>query len=147
MTLISVITTNYNYGKYLRGALDSILTTNRSDEYEIVVVDDGSTDHSAAILREYENDHRVRIFYHTQNRGIAESLNCAMAHAKGVFLHPFSSDDMHEPGKFVFMAETIKPFPEATLFSFDYTTFEEPGDWHRHRNFPPQASLTTTLSR
>lgn len=141
MTLISVIIPNYNYGSYLKEALDSILKTNKSDGFELIVVDDGSTDNSHAILREYAGNARVRIYYQPHNRGIAATVNFAISQARGEFLHFFASDDLHEPGTLDLMTEKIGQFPQVALFSADYTTFEESGRVHT-QNFLPSKTFT-----
>lgn len=139
MTLISVITPHYNYGFYLKEALDSILNTNQSDAFEIIIVDDGSTDHSHAILQAYKQDPRLRTFYQTSNRGIAATVNFAVRQAKGEFLHFFASDDLHQPGTLDIIVEKIRQFPEVSLFSADYTTFDESGFIQSQRFLPSQS--------
>ncbi len=138
MTLISVITPNYNYGTYLKEALDSILNTNSGDAFEIIVVDDSSTDNSHAVLREYAKDPRVRVFYQTHNQGIAATVNFAVSQAKGEFLHFFASDDLHEPGILDLLASKMRQFPHVALFSADYTEFEESSLAYTHHLLPCQ---------
>lgn len=141
MTLISVITPHYNYGTYLKEALDSVLNTNTNDAYEIIVVDDGSTDHSHAVLHQYMQDPRVRIFYQTRNQGIAATVNFAVSQAKGEFLHFFASDDLHEPGTLDVMTKKIHQYPHVSLFSADYKAFDESGSVHT-QHFLPFKSFT-----
>ncbi len=56
--MISVIITNYNYGVYLRDAVESVLKQTY-DDFELIIVDDGSTDDSKQIIKEYENKSAV----------------------------------------------------------------------------------------
>jgi len=66
--LVSVLMANYNNGKYLMDAVNSI-RKQTYDNWEIVLVDDGSTDKSKELYRELEKDKRVHIYYNDQNRG------------------------------------------------------------------------------
>lgn len=94
--MISVIIPVYNASKYLRQCLDSVLAQTFGD-FEIVAVDDGSTDESAAILDEYAaRDKRVRVF-HRPNRGVSAARNYAIDQATGERLTFVDSDDALHP--------------------------------------------------
>ena len=89
---VSFVVTNYNYGRYLGHALDSLLTQNFHD-LEIIVVDDRSTDNSAEVLATYAGDPRVRIVRHTENEGSIRSYNQGLGMARGEFVGVFDADD------------------------------------------------------
>lgn len=92
MPLISVIVPVYNTEKYLRRCIDSILTQTFSD-FEILLVDDGSTDSSGAICDEYaKKDQRVRVF-HKENGGVSSARNLGLDKAKGEWIAFVDSDD------------------------------------------------------
>lgn len=93
---ISVIIPVYNTEKYLRECLDSVVNQTLRD-IEILCVDDGSTDRSPQILREYaERDSRVRVFSQEHiNAGAAR--NTGLSHAVGEYLSFLDSDDFFEP--------------------------------------------------
>lgn len=93
---VSVILPVYNVEKYLTRCLDSIVNQTLK-EIEIICVDDGSTDGSAKILKEYsKRDDRIRVFYR-ENRGAGAVRNFGMQRAQGKYLSFLDSDDFFEP--------------------------------------------------
>lgn len=91
--IISCIIPIYNVESYLNYALDSILQQN-FDSYEIILVDDGSTDGSARICDEYSNKYPERIrVYHTCNKGVSAARNMGIELAHGELLYFMDSDD------------------------------------------------------
>lgn len=95
-TRVSVIMPVYNAEQYLRQTLDSLLCRNET-QFELICVDDGSTDGSLDILREYEaKDFRVRVI--TQpNGGAGAARNNGMQYARGEYLSFLDADDFFEP--------------------------------------------------
>lgn len=92
LKMVSIIVPVYNVEKYLRCCLDSIRNQTYRD-FEVIMVDDGSTDHSYAICKEYESiDERFRVI-HQENQGSASSRNNGIKEAKGEFLYFVDSDD------------------------------------------------------
>ena len=89
---ISVIVPVYNVFPYLRRCVDSILVQSYPD-FELILVDDGSTDGSGQICEEYAaRDSRVRVL-HTTNSGVSHARNTGMEHAQGEYLFFVDSDD------------------------------------------------------
>jgi len=89
---ISVIVPVYNTEKYLRQCIESILSQSFAD-FEFILVDDGSTDSSLAICREYEaKDRRIRVI-HQENRGVCAARNAGMDASNGEFLTFVDADD------------------------------------------------------
>ena len=66
--LFSVLIANYNNGKYLMDAIDSIRRQTYT-HWEIILVDDASTDNSKELYKELEKDNRIHIYYNEENRG------------------------------------------------------------------------------
>ncbi len=94
MPRVSVIMPVYNREKYLGAAIESILAQTFTD-FELIVVDDGSTDASAEIVQEYaERDSRVRFFRLTRNMGQSQARNHAFAASRGAFIAVMDSDDL-----------------------------------------------------
>lgn len=118
--LVSVITPIYNAGKYLKSTLDSILSQTYK-KIEIVLVDDCSTDNSAAIIREYQKAH-PQIVYHLQekNMGAGAARNKALEIAKGQYVAFLDSDDLWMPNKTELQLATMK----KELSPFSYTAIE-----------------------
>lgn len=97
--LISVMMPAYNVEAYLSAALDSLMNQTYSN-WEAIVVDDGSTDGTKAILEAYAaKDDRIRPFYSSHGgRGVAR--NTALQHCKGEFIAMLDADDVTTPDRF-----------------------------------------------
>lgn len=113
---VSVIIPVYNAEQYLRQTLDSLLVRNET-EFEIICVDDGSTDGSLDILREYEaKDFRVRVI--TQpNGGAGAARNNGMQYARGEYLSFLDADDFFEPDML------RRAYDQAHTWNTDVTVF------------------------
>lgn len=97
MARVSIVLPTYNGQKHLVAALDSILTQTFSD-WELIVVDDCSTDHTPDILRGYAaRDARIQIVRNATNRRLPASLNAGFAHASGAYLTWTSDDNRYLP--------------------------------------------------
>jgi len=92
---VSVIIPAYNGDRFLAEAINSVLQQTYSD-YEIIVVDDGSTDSTAQVAQQYGKE--VRYFYQT-NQGVAASRNLGLAAAMGDYIVFFDQDDVLLPHK------------------------------------------------
>ena len=93
---ISVIVPVYNAEKYLAEAIDSVLSGSFTD-FEIIAVNDGSTDSSLEILRGYaERDARVKVI-DKQNTGVSDTRNQGIAAAEGDYLAFLDADDVYSP--------------------------------------------------
>lgn len=108
--LISVIISNYNYGQFLINAIDSVLAqqlhTLRPDDIEIVVVDDGSTDHSREAIARYGYRHQALTPQNIKitaimkpNGGQDSAFNAGFAHCQGQLICLLDADDCFAPGK------------------------------------------------
>ena len=95
-SLVSVIVPVYNSTAYLKRCVDAILAQTYKD-LEVVLVDDGSTDDSLDICREYaKNDSRVKVF-HKENGGSSSARNVGIKEATGEYICFCDSDDYYEP--------------------------------------------------
>lgn len=94
--MISIIVPIYNAERYLHRCIDSILAQTFQD-FELILVDDGSTDNSGAICDKYANlDKRVKVF-HKGNGGVSSARNFGLNYADGDYLMFFDSDDYMKP--------------------------------------------------
>lgn len=100
--LISVIVTVYNRAGMIAAAIASV-TNAGSDDIEVIVVDDGSSDGSAEIV-EAIDDPRIRLVRHPANRGIPAARNSGLAAARGDYIAWLDSDDLARPGRFEIQA-------------------------------------------
>lgn len=97
--LISVVLPVYNGESFLVEAIDSILAQSVTD-FELIVMDDGSSDGSPEILRNYQQkDPRVRVFTH-ENQGLTNTLNKALELAEGQWIARMDQDDIALPFRF-----------------------------------------------
>lgn len=104
---ISVIVPVYNTEKYLHRCIDSILAQTFTD-FELLLVDDGSTDRSGAICDEYaQKDNRVRVF-HKENGGVSSARNMGLDNARGEYVMFLDSDDYMFPEMCYILVDTIK---------------------------------------
>lgn len=92
---ISVIVPVYNTAKYLHRCLDSILQQSFKD-FEVLLVDDGSTDKSLSICSSFaSNDDRIKVF-HQENKGVTAARKIGLEHSRGEFICFVDSDDIIE---------------------------------------------------
>lgn len=114
MPLISVILPVFNGARYLSEAVASVLDQSVTD-FELIAVDDGSIDHSLAILKRYaERDHRIRIISRA-NTGIAGALNDGITAARGLFLARMDADDVSLPRRFEKQVDYLLSHEECVL--------------------------------
>jgi len=102
----------YNGERYLREAIDSILNQTFTD-FEFIVIDDGSTDGTADILRTY-TDPRVRVISQ-QNQGLTISLNRGIAEAHGIFIARQDADDRSFPERFAIQVAFLSSNKDIAL--------------------------------
>ncbi len=130
MTKLSVIVPVYNVQNYLRQCLTS-LTGQSWQELEIVCVDDGSTDQSGAILREFqERDQRIRCI-RQENQGLSGARNTGMAAATGEWVSFVDSDDWLEVDAYEHLLTACTDDVDLVLFDFfrDSSTKSVPSQW------------------
>ena len=96
---VSVIITTYNYGAFIADAIKSVLEQSFQD-FEIIVVDDGSTDQTRQVLEPFVKQHQNRIRYFFQdNQGAASGRNKGIKEAKGEYIAFLDADDTFLPLK------------------------------------------------
>lgn len=92
---ISVIIPAYNAEKYLTATLDSVVSQTMSDsDYEIIIVNDGSSDHTADILEKYKNLYSNITVINKENGGPSSARNTGLATANGKYIYFFDADDL-----------------------------------------------------
>jgi glycosyltransferase involved in cell wall biosynthesis len=108
--LVSVIIPAYNQGHYLGKAIQSVLDQTYPS-FEVLVVDDGSTDDTAVVTRQFA-DARVRYIY-KDNGGLSSARNTGVRNSSGEFLTYLDSDDLFLPTKLSLLVEALQARPEA----------------------------------
>lgn len=132
--VVSVVVSVCNVQKYLREAMDSLLAQ-RYRNLDIVCVNDGSTDGSAEILREYaERDGRIRLI-DKKNGGYGQAMNMGIAAAKGEWLAVFEPDDVLPPEAYERLVAAAQGHA-ADIVKGGYATFST--DVRQHSKcYPP----------
>ena len=126
--LVSFALPVYNGEKYLAVALDSILTQTFTN-FELIVIDDGSTDGSLKILRHYESlDSRVKLVTR-ENRGLPASLNQAISLAKGSLIARMDEDDICKPSRLATQVEFMQQHPEVVVLGSAANFIHEDGSY------------------
>ena len=113
MPKISVVMPVYNGEKYLREAMDSILAQTYTD-FEFIIIDDGSKDTSAEIVRSY-NDPRIRFVQNEHNMGVAATLNRGLDLAHGEYIARMDADDISLPQRFEKQITFMDQHPEVAV--------------------------------
>ena len=113
---LSVTVLNYNYGRFLGRCLDSILAQS-FDDFEVIVIDDCSSDGSLDVLRRYIANPRVRAVAHATNAGFAASLiEGTEVHSRGRYVTVVSADDeLASPEAFGQLIAPLETAPHAAL--------------------------------
>lgn len=122
--LISVCIPAYNHAKYVRAALESVLSQDFGD-FEIVITDDCSTDGTAEVI-ESVGDPRIRLFRNDHNLGPSVTASRNVARAQGRYISFLPSDDLFLPGKLSRQVAAFGRHPEAAaIFSWMIPVDEE----------------------
>lgn len=123
--LLSVIVPVYNVEKYLKRCLESILVQSWND-YEIILVDDGSTDSSAQICDLYAEKYEMIRVIHKENKGLSDTRNRGIEEASGEYVYFPDSDDWLEPNTFSELSDVIEELTyDIISFNREFVTSEE----------------------
>src|SRR5215469_5159683 len=120
---VSAVIPVYNNGPYIAAALKSVVDQT-TPATEIIVVDDGSTDDTAAALRPYRD--QIRYVYQT-NRGEPSARNQGIREATSTYIAFLDGDDLWLPNKLELQTEYLQRHPECALVYSDMSTFDEQG--------------------
>ena len=132
---ISVVIDTYNYGKYVEEAIDSVLGQNvPGDSFEILVVDDGSTDDTPDRMGKF--DGKIR-YFQKQNGGQASAFNFGFAHARGEIVALLDADDVWLPDKLGRICQEFDKHPEAGMAYHRMYRWKESGELSPDGDFAP----------
>lgn len=118
--LISIMMPTYNNGKYIAQAIESIYAQNYSN-IEIIVVDDGSTDNTKEILKQYKD---IKYFY-MEHKGISAARNTALENSKGEYIAFLDSDDYWLPNKLSVQMQYFREHPDSQIVFTRYENIFE----------------------
>lgn len=120
---LSVVVAVYNGERFLRQAMDSILAQTFA-EFELIVIDDGSTDATPAILDSYTDARLIRLT-NKKNIGQTPSLNIGLEMARGEFIARHDADDVSHPDRFKRQVERLRENPALGLLGTSYRLIDE----------------------
>ena len=123
---VSFVVLSYNYARYIGETIASILAQEGSHDFEIIVVDDASTDDSDQVIRAFE-DPRIRYFRHERNLGHAATVTDGLRAARGDLVARIDSDDRYRP---YFLDEVVPLFdahPDVGLVYGDAAVMDSAG--------------------
>lgn len=126
----------------MQESIDSVLKQSLQD-FELIVIDDGSTDNSRDIIEKYREDERFTIIYQ-KNKGLNVTNNIAMRIAKGKYIVRLDADDFLEPNALEEMSRVLEQDPTLGLVFPDYYYVNEAGHRtgeERRHNFEKEVSL------
>lgn len=121
--LISVIVPCYNYGAYLKECINSLIQQTYKN-WECIIVDNGSTDDSIAIAKNYAASDRRISFYAKNNPGPTQSRQFALTQAKGEFIQFLDADDLLQSQKFEKQLAVFKQLPDCDIVYGSVRYFE-----------------------
>jgi glycosyltransferase involved in cell wall biosynthesis len=126
---ISLIVPVYNVEAYVVRCIDSVMAQTYPP-LECIIVDDGSTDNSRALLLQhlesYSGPIAFRVFHHDCNRGLSEARNTGIANARGRYLFFLDSDDELPPSGFEDLAHMVLKYPEIEMVVGNMHTLPAP---------------------
>ena len=118
---ISVIVTNYNYGKLIRRCIRSLLNQNLSSKnYEIIIVDDASTDNSLEAIKNFSSYENIKIIKNNKNLGVGASSQIGLENSKGKFFIRVDADDFVQPPFLYMLYNFLKFNSKYVAISCDY---------------------------
>lgn len=145
--LISVVIPLFNSSYYIRETITSIINQTYP-HWELICIDDGSTDNSADIIRSF-HDHRIRYISNHKNSGIAYSRNRGVREAKGLYIAFIDSDDIAHPERLEKQVSFLQNQPEVdVLFTRirQVDVYGNPsGSWKEDEETTTEESILTTL--
>jgi glycosyltransferase involved in cell wall biosynthesis len=130
---ISVLMPVYNADRYIKEAIESVLNQTFGD-FELLIIDDGSTDRSLSILKRYAaKDARIRLTSRP-NTGYVRALNEMLAQARGEFIARMDADDVAMPDRFAHQVAFLRQHPQVVCVGGAQDWVDEAGRLLRHNH-------------
>jgi glycosyltransferase involved in cell wall biosynthesis len=124
---ISVLMSCFNAEQWLADSIKSVLTQTHQN-FEFIIVDDGSSDGTAATIRDYAaQDRRIKPIF-KQNTGLPDSLNVGLAQAKAPWIARLDADDLAEPTRFAEQLAFVRTHSKVILVGTGFTEIDGNGD-------------------
>ena len=119
----------HDYGRFLVQAVESVLGQSY-DDWELIIVDDGSADDTFIIADRYATTHldRIRVLHHIPARGLQACANLALEAARGEYIMRLDADDYLDESALLVLATYLDRYPDVGLVYPNYTYVDEQGD-------------------
>ncbi len=140
--LVSVLITNYNYGKYLGEAINSAFNQTYSP-IEVIVIDDGSTDHSQEVMASY-HDKIIPVL--KENGGQASAINAGFAVSRGEIICSLDADDLWLPTKVEEVVKAAQTCSNAVIIYHKVQNIDRQGQ-QMGQPWPPYKAIQGNISR
>lgn len=140
-SIVSVILPCYNGARWIREAIESVLAQTYKD-FELIIVDDGSTDSSGKIVSLYSNDARVCYIYQ-KNRGFSAAINKGIRESSGDFVGFIGQDDLWMPKKLKEQVNYLRKHQNVDLVHSNYYIIDLEGKIVKKRNTKMQEPPST----
>lgn len=114
MPAVSVLMPTFNQMHFIRRALDSLQAQTLAG-WELIIVDDGSTDGTGDAVAAYQADRRIRFMRNARNEGLGAALNRALAHVQSPFVAYLPSDDVYYAAHLASLLHALQSAPSAVL--------------------------------
>ena len=126
---VSVIMGTYNCADTLEAALDSICCQTYTN-WELILWDDGSTDGTYDLARQYaqRDPARIRLYHDDRNRKLSHALNQCLSHAEGELIARMDADDISHPDRLEKQVDYLRDHPETDLVGTQMMSFDEDGE-------------------
>lgn len=124
--LVSFVVLSYNYARFIGETIRSILEQQGEHDFEVIVVDDASTDHSHDVIAAFQ-DARIRYFRHKQNLGHAATVTDGLRAARGAYVARIDSDDRYRPDFLDQVVPILVQKPEVGLVYGDAAIINDEG--------------------
>lgn len=109
--LLSVVIANYNYGRFLEAAIQSVVSQNTDDQVEVIICDAASTDNSVEVIRKYAD--KIAWWCSEKDKGQSDAFNKGFSHAKGRYGCWLNADDVLMPGAIKVIINYLTRHPEC----------------------------------
>lgn len=136
--LISILMPNYNKAPYLKEAIDSVIRQTIPN-WELIICDNGSTDHSDMVIRQYRENSKIKALWYPQVLGSALALNKCLEASVGNFIKRLDSDDRIKSECLSYLLEGFSLYPEADGVYGDIDEIDVGGRFKKHCQVPEDA--------
>jgi len=126
MPKVSVYTPTYNCAKYIQQSIDSVLKQTYQD-FELLIIDDASTDNTSKIIKKYEKNPKIKIFRNKRNLGLNETARKAIDLTRGEYIIRVDADDYMDENALMLMAGILDKHPEIGMVYPDFFIVNEDG--------------------